>query len=164
MDVTSRIVVMGSTEKKTEAAMRSKPVSNMPSGSQYQFLSPSSCTVWAPAFAFSADYNSGYVTQINSFLPRLLLVLVFQHSNRNEMKCHWVYQLHSSADHMPRRIWQAENGLHVLSGLFLSFDNFCITFFFLSEHEVERIGRSKEFGRSWERENNIIKIYFEIFK
>lgn len=48
-----------------------------------KFLPPDSCPAWVPALAFSQlGLCCGYVSQINSILQNLLLVMAFEHSTQ----------------------------------------------------------------------------------
>ena len=63
--------------------MWSKPVSSTPPWPLRQFLPPGSCPVRVPVFAAFGELLHRTVSEVNPFLPKLLLVMVFHHSNSN---------------------------------------------------------------------------------
>ena len=66
------MVVLGSMRKQAEKTMRSNSVSSIPLLFVLQFLP-------CPTFIMDCTLYS----EVNSFLPKLILVMVIYHSNRN---------------------------------------------------------------------------------
>jgi len=80
------MVVLGSKRKQAEQAMKTKPGNSTPLWLLYQFLLQGSCPMRVPALtAFDDDDELlyGTVNEINPSIPKLLLVMVFHHSNSN---------------------------------------------------------------------------------
>jgi hypothetical protein len=75
------LLVLGSIGKQAELSMGSKPVSSTHPRPLQQLLPPGS------QLSSLMDYSDGLqcesVSQINPFLPNLLLVMMFHHSNSN---------------------------------------------------------------------------------
>lgn len=71
------MLILDSKRKKAENATWSKSISDISPMPLYQILPPGSCSVSISALTSL----SGYVNQINALLPRLLLAVVFGHSN-----------------------------------------------------------------------------------
>jgi hypothetical protein len=75
------LMVLGSIIKQ---AMRSKPVSSTPPQPLHQLLPPGSSPICIPVLtSFNDGLQCGNVSQINPFLPNLLSVMIFYHSNSN---------------------------------------------------------------------------------
>jgi hypothetical protein len=73
---------LGSIRQQAAQTMGSKPVSSTPPWSQHQLLPPGSCPTWVSALdTFDDELLYGTVSEINSFLFKLLLVMVFHYSN-----------------------------------------------------------------------------------
>jgi hypothetical protein len=78
------LVVLGCIRNQVELAMRSNPVSSTPPWSLHRLLPPGSCPVSVPAFIFfQYEQYCGSISQRNSFLPSLLLIMLFHDSNDN---------------------------------------------------------------------------------
>jgi hypothetical protein len=82
--ITPGLVVLGFIRKQAEQALRNKPVSSTHLWPLYWLQPPGSHTVEVSALAAFDDellYRS--MSEINPFLSKLLLDMVFYHSNSN---------------------------------------------------------------------------------
>jgi hypothetical protein len=80
------LVVLVSLRKQTEQAPRSKPVGSKSVSSipLHQLLPPGSCPAWVPAsIAFDDEPLHRTVSEMNPFLTKLLLVVVFYHKKKS---------------------------------------------------------------------------------
>lgn len=77
------LVVLGSIRTQDEQAKRSKPISSS-FQSPLQLLPPGSCAGWVPVLlAFKDELWYRLMSEMNPFLPKLLLIMAIHHSNSN---------------------------------------------------------------------------------
>ena len=75
--IPSQLVVLGAISKQTKYSIRSRLEDITPAWPLHQLLSQGLLLVWVMYCAMELK------TEINPFLPNLLLIMVFYHSNRN---------------------------------------------------------------------------------
>jgi hypothetical protein len=80
----SGVVVLNFVRKQAEKVMMSISLSNTPPWSLHHFLPSGSYSVRVLVLtSFSDGLQCGNVSQINPFLPSLILFVVFHHTNSN---------------------------------------------------------------------------------
>jgi hypothetical protein len=82
-DATPGLVVLGPLRKQAEWTMWSKPISSIPSWPLHQLLPLGYYLEFLPWFPLTVNRNVKILAETNPFFPKLLLVMVFYHSNRN---------------------------------------------------------------------------------